>query len=145
VSFRAAIQVRFQDVDAGGVLFFGRIFDYLHVAYEEWIASSGVDRALYFAGAEYLVPIAHAEADYRSPIRHGEQVTVGIEVARVGRASFQVRYRVVGPGGDLRVEATTIHAFVDRGTMKPIPIPEALRGFFLDHLALDPVANQPAK
>jgi YbgC/YbaW family acyl-CoA thioester hydrolase len=145
MTFRASIQVRFQDVDAGGVLFFGRIFDYLHMAYEEWIASSGVDRVHYFAGEEYLVPIAHAEADYRSPIRHGERVEVSIDVARVGRASFHLRYRVAGPGGDLRVEASTIHAFVDRGTMKPIPIPHALRAFFLGHLALHPVADQPPK
>jgi YbgC/YbaW family acyl-CoA thioester hydrolase len=145
MSFRATLQVRFQDVDAGGVLFFGRIFDYLHAAYEELVASSGVDRARYFAGAEYLVPIAHAEADYRSPIRHGERVEVAIDVARVGRASFQLRYRVLGPGGDLRVEAATVHAFVDRATMRPIAIPEPLRSFFQGHLLPEPVAHQPAK
>ena len=58
MSFRATVPVRFQDVDAAGVLFFGRIFDYCHHAYEELIESSGVDRAHYFAGAEYLVPMA---------------------------------------------------------------------------------------
>jgi len=65
VSFHTTIPVRFQDVDSAGVLFFGRIFDYCHHAYEDLIHSSGVDRAHYFAGADYLVPIAHAEADYR--------------------------------------------------------------------------------
>jgi 1,4-dihydroxy-2-naphthoyl-CoA hydrolase len=145
VSHRSTISVRFQDVDAGGVLFFGRIFDYLHAAYEEWIESAGVDKAHYFARAEYLVPIAHAEADYRSPIRHGERVHVAIEVARVGRASFQLRYRVEGPSGDLRVEASTIHAFVDRATMKPIPIPDALRTFFQSHLVEEPVSHHAPK
>ncbi|HXF58298.1 MAG TPA: acyl-CoA thioesterase, partial [Candidatus Saccharimonadales bacterium] len=97
MSFRTTLPVRFQDVDAGGVLFFGRIFDYCHQAYEEFVASSGVDPVRYFAGAEYLVPIAHAESDYRSPIRHGERVVIAIEVSRVGRASFGLRYRVTGP------------------------------------------------
>jgi len=145
MSFQAAIQVRFQDVDAGGVLFFGRIFDYLHFAYEEMVASSGVDRARYFAGAEYLVPIAHAEADYRSPILHGERIDVAIVVGRVGRASFQLNYRVTGPDGSLRVEATTIHAFVNRETMRPIPIPHALRAFFNGHAVQETVADHPAK
>ncbi len=141
MSFEVTLPVRFQDVDAGGVLFFGRIFDYCHQAYEEFVATSGVDRARYFAGAEYLVPIAHAEADYRTPIRHGEEVRVAVDVTRVGRASFRLRHRVLGRAGDLRVEAVTVHAFVDRGTMKPIPIPESLRGFFLEHLVPEAVAH----
>ena len=145
MSFQTALPVRFQDVDAGGVLFFGRIFDYCHQAYEEFVATSGVDPARYFAGAEYLVPIAHAEADYRTPIRHGERVTISIDVSRVGRASFGLRYRVTGPAEDLRVSVTTIHAFVDRATMKPIPIPDPLRRFFLGHLAPELVANHPTQ
>ena len=145
MSFRTTLPVRFQDVDAGGVLFFGRIFDYCHQAYEEVVATSGVDPARYFAGAEYLVPIAHAEADYRVPIRHGERVAISIDVSRVGRASFGLSYRVAGPNGDLRVEAATIHAFVDRSTMKPIPIPDPLRKFFLGHLAPKAVSHHAAK
>jgi len=145
MSYRVTIPVRFQDVDAAGVLFFGRIFDYCHVAYEDLIASSGVDRAHYFSRAEYLVPIVHAEADYRAVVRHGERVTIGIDVTRVGRASVHLRYRVEGPGGDLRAEATTVHAFVERATMKPIAIPEPLRGFFARHLLTEEVANRPAK
>ena len=145
MSFRTTLPVRFQDVDAGGVLFFGRIFDYCHQAYEEFVASAGVDPARYFAGDDYLVPIVHAEADYRTPIRHGERVTVAIEVSRVGRASVGLRYRVTGPKDDLRVEVATIHAFVERAAMKPIPIPAPLRQFFLGHLVPEAVAHQPAK
>jgi 1,4-dihydroxy-2-naphthoyl-CoA hydrolase len=141
VSVEPAFQVRFQDVDAGGVLFFGRIYDYCHQAYEEMIGSEGIDRAHYFARAEYLVPIAHSEADYRKPILHGERIQVRIDVTRVGRASFTLRYHVTGTDGDLRVEASTAHAFVNRGTMKPIPIPEDLRAMLLRHLLREPAPN----
>ena len=141
MSFAAEFPVRFQDVDAGGVLFFGRIYDYCHQAYEELWGSEGVDRAHFFAGAEYLVPIAHSEADYRSPIRHGERIRVRIGVARVGKASFELSYCVTGPDGGVRVEARTVHAFVDRATMKPIPIPEQLRAILLRHLAQEPASH----
>ena len=152
MSFAVEFPVRFQDVDAGGVLFFGRIYDYCHQAYEEFWGSEGVDRAHFFAGAEYLVPIAHSEADYRSPIRHGERIRVRIEVARVGKASFELRYRITGTqsdprvgatdsGDSLRAEARTVHAFVERATMKPIPIPEPLRAILLRHLAQEPAPH----
>jgi 1,4-dihydroxy-2-naphthoyl-CoA hydrolase len=147
VSFRTTLPARFQDVDAAGVLFFGRIFDYTHMAYEELIATSGFDRVRYFSGGEFLVPIAHAKADYRKPILHGERVTITIDVTRVGRASVTLRYTVTGPGGeeDLRASVLTVHAFVERATMKPISIPEPLRGFFLGHLREEPVAEGAPK
>ena len=146
MSFQTIIPVRFQDVDAAGVLFFGRIFDYCHQAYEELIGSFGVDRAHYFAGADYLVPIAHARADYRSVIKLGERVTVTIDILRVGRASVRLRYRVTGPSlEDLRAEVETVHAFVDRKTMRPISIPEPLRGFFLGHLVPEEAPERVSK
>ena len=141
MSFRTTLPARFQDVDAAGVLFFGRIFDYAHHAYEELIATSGFDRARYFSGGDFLVPIAHAEADYKKPILHGERVTITIDVTRVGRASVHLKHTVTGPAGDkdLRASVLTVHAFVERATMKPIPIPEPLRSFFLGHLREEPV------
>jgi YbgC/YbaW family acyl-CoA thioester hydrolase len=144
VSFEASFQTRFQDVDAGGVLFFGRIYDYCHMAYEELWASMGVNRAWVFAGAEFLIPIAHSEADYRTPIRHGERITIRVEVTRVGRASFTLAYRVTGPGGtgDIRADVKTVHAFVSKASMKPIPIPDDLRVLLLRHLVQEPVAHQ---
>jgi YbgC/YbaW family acyl-CoA thioester hydrolase len=147
MSFRTTIAARFQDVDAAGVLFFGRIFDYAHMAYEDLIASSGFDRVRYFSGGDFLVPIAHAAADYKKPILHGERITITIDVTRVGRASVHLRHTVTGPAGagDLRASVLTVHAFVERATMKPIPIPEPLRGFFLGHLREEPVAESAPK
>jgi YbgC/YbaW family acyl-CoA thioester hydrolase len=147
MSFRTTLPARFQDVDAAGVLFFGRIFDYCHQAYEELIGTSGFDRVRYFSGGDFLVPIAHAEADYKKPILHGERIAVAIEVARVGRASVHLRHTVTGPGGDhdLRASVLTVHAFVERATMKPIPIPEALRGFFRGHLREEPLPEGAPK
>jgi len=139
MSFAYSAPVRFQDVDAAGVLFFGRIYDYLHLAYEEFWVSAGVDRAYFFGGAPWVVPIAHSEADYKAPIRHGDIITVTLEVLKVGRASFELRYAVTGPGGagDRRVLARTVHAFTTReagGKLKPTSIPEDLRVFLLRHL-----------
>lgn len=147
MSFQTTIAARFQDVDAAGVLFFGRIFDYVHMAYEELVASSGFDRVTYFSKGEFLVPIAHAEADYKKPILHGERVTITIDVTRVGRASIHLQHTVTGPGGphDLRASVLTVHAFVERATMKPIPVPEPLRGFFRGHLREEPVPEGAPK
>ena len=144
MSFAIEYPVRFQDVDAAGVLFFGRIYDYCHQAYEEFWASEGIDRAHFFSGATYLVPIAHSEADYRTPVRHGEHIVVSLSVVRVGRASFTLRYRVTDRDGTLKASVATVHAFVDRATMKPIAIPPALRPILLKHLVPEPAPDLAA-
>lgn len=144
MSFTHDIQVRFQDVDAGGVLFYGRVYDYIHVAYEEFWASQGVDRGVFFSGAEYLIPVVHSEADYRRIILHGEKVSVTIDVTKVGRTSFTLRYRVAGPDGSLRIEAATVHVFARKGTMRLMSIPEHLRAILLRHLVAEPVADRTA-
>jgi YbgC/YbaW family acyl-CoA thioester hydrolase len=141
VSYTHEMQVRFQDVDAGGVLFYGRIYDYIHVAYEEFWASEGVDRGVFFAGSDYLIPVAHSEADYRTPIRHGERVRVRLDVVKVGRASFTLRHHVTGADGSPRVDALTVHAFVRKETMRPIGIPDPLRAILLRHLVPEPVPH----
>jgi len=147
MSVATTLPVRFQDVDAAGVLFFGRIYDYCHQAYEELWAAAGVDRAWIFAGADFLIPIAHSEADYKAPLRHGERATVRVDVTHVGRASFRLGYRVTGPEGehDLRATAKTVHAFVARETMRPIPIPEELRVFLLGHLVEEALPHDAPK
>ena len=147
MSVDATFPVRFQDIDPAGVLFFGRIYDYCHQAYEEFWAAQGIDRTWIFAGADFLIPIARSEADYRAPIRHGERIGVRIDVTHVGRASFHLAYRVTGPrgDGDLRATARTVHAFVGRDTMKPIPIPEELRVLLLRHLVEEPLPDHAAK
>lgn len=146
MSFTFTTPVRFQDVDGAGVLFFGRIYDYLHLAYEEFWVSGGVDRAYFFTGAPWVVPIVHSEADYKVPIRHGDTITVEIDVVKVGKASFELRYAVTGGGGvsDRRVAARTVHAFALRaeaGRLKPTSIPEDLRMLLLRHLVQEPVAR----
>jgi YbgC/YbaW family acyl-CoA thioester hydrolase len=146
MSFTFSTSVRFQDIDPAGVLFFGRIYDYLHHAYEEFWGSAGVDRAWFFAGAPFLVPIVHSEADYKAPFRHGETVSVTIDVEKVGRASFTLRYAVTGPGGaaDLRVRARTVHAFAaraERGALRPTAIPGDLRVFLLGHLVEESIPS----
>jgi 1,4-dihydroxy-2-naphthoyl-CoA hydrolase len=147
VSVAPTFQVRFQDVDAAGVLFFGRIYDYCHQAYEELWAEAGQDRAWIFSKADFLIPIVHSEADYRSTIHHGEKIAVRVDVTHVGRASFRLAYQVTGPGGedDVRATAKTVHAFIARETMRPIPIPEKLRVFLLRHLVEEPLPHHAPK
>ena len=79
-----AFDVRLHDVDHAGVMFFARLFVHAHDAYEAFMAHLGLDLCAMIRTGERL-PIVHASADYFQPLRHGEQITVTLEIEALGR------------------------------------------------------------
>ncbi len=135
--FTTPITVRFHEADFRGILFFGRILQLAHTAYEEFVvAELGLTWDEWFATPEWLVPIKHAEATFHRPLRPGRSFQAEIEVARLSESSFEVVTRFVGLGGstqELCAETRTVHVFVD-GSFRKIAMPAAIRARLERHL-----------
>lgn len=120
-----AFVVRLHDVDAAGIMFFARLFVHAHDAYEDFMASQGMELKK-LIGAGTRLPLVHASADYLVPLRHGEQATVALEVEKLGRTSFTVAY-ALRCGDELRARLQTVHVYLaDQGDV-PSPLPEEIR------------------
>jgi 1,4-dihydroxy-2-naphthoyl-CoA hydrolase len=124
--------VAFQDVDAAGIIFFARVFEYFHDAYVAHLAARGVDLARVIADGTWGAPLVHAEADYRRPLAFGDQISVQIADAHLGETAVTVHYRVAAADDDARVHCTgkTVHVFIDRATFRPRPVPPEVRAAF---------------
>lgn len=73
--------------------------------------------------------VAEVSCRYHSSLAFPDRVAVGIRVARIGRSS--VRYEVAVFRNDDDVAAAEghfVHVFVERGTQRPVPIPNEARG-----------------
>ncbi|WP_295542303.1 thioesterase family protein [uncultured Thiohalocapsa sp.] len=128
-SFEHPFRVALHDTDAAGVLFFAHLFRHAHDAYEAWMAQLGFPLHAMLRDGVLRLPLVHAEADYRRPLRHGAVVTVQLTPTAVGAGSFTVDYRFHTADGDLAATARTVHAAVDgssRGGLPPA-LREALR------------------
>jgi YbgC/YbaW family acyl-CoA thioester hydrolase len=121
-------EVRFQDVDAAGILFFARAFEYFHDAYFALLALRGLDMPRILREGVWVAPIGHAEADFKAPMRFGETVVVEIERADIGRTSLTVHYRVTGECERLYCTGKTVSVFIDRA--RPCEVPREIRGIF---------------
>jgi YbgC/YbaW family acyl-CoA thioester hydrolase len=130
--FEASRTVLFQDVDAAGIVFFPRVLEYFHDAYVAHLAARGVDVSRVLAEGVWGAPIAHAEADYKRPLRFGDPITVVLSAARLGETSLTVDYRIHAPGEPARVYCTgrTVHVFIDRQSFRPRPLPSEVRAAF---------------
>lgn len=117
-------------MDRAGIVYFGRVFEYCHIAYEELMTAifGGIEGV--FSGTDWGMPLVHAEADYKAPMRLDDRLTVELRVERLGAGSVCFGYRVVGAAGSLRATAQLVHAFVDMQRFTKRDVPQA----FLDGL-----------
>jgi 1,4-dihydroxy-2-naphthoyl-CoA hydrolase len=122
--YRTTVTLR--DADAAGVLFFARYLALAHDAYEAFMAEGGLSTARIIREESYVVPVVHAEADYKRPLQMGERVEIRLQVTQVRRRSFRIHYELCGEGGATACTAETHHVAVDKEKGKAVPLPERL-------------------
>lgn len=136
--FQRTITIRFDEADARGVLFYGRVQALAHRVFEDFVVSELVDRwEDWFESNEFLAPIRHAEATFHRPMRPGHSYDVELAVTKVGDSSFEVRTRFIDRAGSAPVvcaEARIVKSLADPATWRKMSIPSAIRARLLAHL-----------
>jgi 1,4-dihydroxy-2-naphthoyl-CoA hydrolase len=125
--FKSRHTIRFYDADPAGVLFFGRIFQVYHNAYEELISELRGTIGDFFTSSEYAAPIRHAEADYILPIFPGETVEIELQVTDLRTSSFELTGFVRGADGEMKASVKTIHVCVLKKDWNKSPLPDSWR------------------
>jgi YbgC/YbaW family acyl-CoA thioester hydrolase len=110
-------KINFYDCDAAGVLFFARIYELCHSAYEAMIESFNLVED-YWNNEEYIVPIIKSEASYHKPIKYGETITVDIKVAQLKSSSFELNYECKNEKGEVTNKVRTVHVCVGKKDWK---------------------------
>lgn len=125
VEYRFAI--RLHDTDAAGILFFGHLFRHAHDAFESFMDEIGLPLDRLLREREFLLPLTHAEADYRQPLRHGDQVRATVEVQELRRRSFAIAYRFINAQGEVAATVRTVHVQVAPDLTPATELSEPLR------------------
>jgi YbgC/YbaW family acyl-CoA thioester hydrolase len=125
--FRIDATLRLPDTDAAGILFYGNYFKLAHEAYEAFMDDIDFGLPYVLNDAEVLLLIAHAEADYKSSIRLGDDYSITIRVVKIGGTSFELSYQFLDDDGETAATLKSIHVAVSKETGKPISLPESLK------------------
>lgn len=125
------VTVRFSEVDAAGVAFFSRFFEWCHEAWEEALAGA-LGRWFEAMRAQgWGLPLVHAEADYLRPARLGDRLRVRIEGLTLREGRLRVRFAIEGANDVRHANVEHVHAFValsgSRG-FRPIDAPSGFLG-----------------
>ena len=111
------VKINFFDCDPAGILFYGRIYEVCHSAYEAMVESFSL-KENYWNNEDYVVPIISSSAKYRVPLTFNDTVTVEIGVSTLKDSSFELQYTCKNQDGTICVEVKTVHVFVNKITWK---------------------------
>jgi YbgC/YbaW family acyl-CoA thioester hydrolase len=111
------IKINFFDCDPAGILFFARVFNICHSAYEAMIQTFSLNED-YWNNSDYVVPITSSEAKFHKPIKYGETIVIEITVEQLRDSSFELGYLCKNDLGEVCAKVKTVHVFVDKQTWK---------------------------
>jgi 4-hydroxybenzoyl-CoA thioesterase len=131
--------VRFQDVDAAGIVFFARFFEYAHEAMEHFFDALGqpvpgphqtTNRAYVELITKRRIgfPTVHIAADFRGPLRYGDVARIETTVTKIGTTSWTFRYTMTreADGADVAtIEHVVVATTLD--PVKKVPLPPDVR------------------
>jgi YbgC/YbaW family acyl-CoA thioester hydrolase len=135
MAYEHRLRVRFHDTDPAGIVFFANIFVFCHDAFEEMMRAVGVPLDELIRTREQILPLGHAEADFKKPFRHGVLVTVRVTIGKLSDRSLRVDYELKDEAGELLATSSMAHVAVDPATGRSTALSPRLRAALEPHLA----------
>jgi 4-hydroxybenzoyl-CoA thioesterase len=132
VPFSVEIPIRFADVDAAGIVYYPRLLDICHQAFEEMFQQLGPTPYHLWTGDLGLgFPTRELEAEFMAPVMYAEPIQMDVATSDLGRTSvcFHFVGQQAGADGESRVcfEASVTKVCCTIDGMRPIEIPDDVR------------------
>jgi len=128
-------RVRFEEVDAARIVFFGHFLAYAHEAMEAFFASleGGYPRLIMERGVG--LPAVQIEMTFAKPVRYGDVLHIETSTAKLGTRSAVLRYRMKKqPDGELVADVSHTVVTTDLAAMRSTAMPPDVRAVFEAHL-----------
>lgn len=133
--------IRFEEVDAAGIVFFARYLNLCHEAMEAFFAPLDGGYSRLIMDRKLGVPAVRVDSNYHSPLRYGDTVNIQVSSERIGRtsATFKYEFQIASTN---RLAAVVHHTVVccDMATLRPTPWPDDVRSLIEE--ALRPRAQE---
>ncbi len=124
--------VRFGEADPAGVIHFYQLLRWCHEAWEESLECYGIsvseifpDNSRFENNPEISLPIIHCEADFRAPIKTGDNLIVKLAPKVINLDSFQVQFQFSREGQEVAVGLIR-HLAINSLTRKRCALPKVI-------------------
>jgi len=126
-------RVRWGDVDAAGIIFYGSYIRFFEIGETELFRAVGLPYGKVFDELNIWLPRVHLECDFHRAAQMDDLLQVSVYVGRIGRTSLRLNFEVrkKNEAGEIEQELMATAHFVlvstDRENLKPLPVPQVLR------------------
>lgn len=126
--YRIEERVRWGDVDAARIIFYGAYIRFFEIAETELFRAVGLSYSMMFDQLDVWLPRVHLECDFRRAAQLDDLLEVSVFVGRIGTKSVRLDFEVRRKGEEaLIAEAHFVLVSVRRDTFETVPIPEELK------------------
>lgn len=127
--FSVSEYVRWEDIDAAGIINYQAYLRFFGLAEVELFRSCGLSYKTLIDDLGIWLPRVHVECDFFVPVRLDELLVVDAFFGRIGTSSIQLDFSVTRSTDPDTVVATGryILVCVRQGEFKPVPVPDAIR------------------
>ena len=127
-------RVRWGDVDAASIIFYGAYIRFFEFAETELFRSVGLPYGVMFDELDIWLPRVHLECDFRHAAQLDDLLEVSVYVGRFGTKSMRLNFEVRRKGDKTVItDAHFVLAAVRRATFETVPIPEELKVRLADY------------
>jgi YbgC/YbaW family acyl-CoA thioester hydrolase len=121
-------RVRWGDVDAASIIFYGAYIRFFEFAETELFRAVGLPYGVMFEELDIWLPRVHIECDFRHAAQLDDLLEVSVYVGRFGNKSMRLDFEVRRKGEEALVaQAHFVLAAVKRDGFETVPIPETLK------------------
>ena len=121
-------RVRWGDVDAARIIFYGAYIRFFEFAETELFRAVGLPYSVMFEELDVWLPRVHLECDFHHAAQLDDLLEVSVYVGRFGNKSMRLNFEVRRKGQDkLIADAHFVLASVRRDTFETVTIPEQLK------------------
>ena len=92
--YRIEEYVRWEDIDAAGIINYQAYLRFFGLAEAELLRSAGLNFRFLFESLGIWLPRAHVECDFHEPVRFDELLVVEAYFPRIGRTSLHLHFEV---------------------------------------------------
>ncbi|MCL2590551.1 MAG: tol-pal system-associated acyl-CoA thioesterase [Betaproteobacteria bacterium] len=135
--FTFPVRIYYEDTDAGGVVYYANYLRFCERARSEWLRALGFGQQQLLAAGGPLFVVRSVQADYLSPARLDDNLTVVSTIHDLRNVSVLFLQRIFREGKLLFTAEVKI-ACVSSGNGRPVPWPDAVRARFHDQLSPHP-------
>src|ERR1051326_5549550 len=129
MKFSVSEYVRWEDIDAAGIINYQAYLRFFGLAEVELFRSCGLSYRTLFDDLNVWLPRVHVECDFFHPVTLDELLVVDAYFGHIGTSSIHLHFEVRRKSDPATIVATGKYVLVSvkRGEFKPTPVPQQIR------------------